>query len=173
MTRPVNLGRHKRTCSICAHARRAEIEADFISWRSPAAIAKAYKLSDRSSVYRHAHALGLFSKRQRNVRAALERIIEQAGEVEVTASAIVAAIQAYSKINGAGQWVERSEHVNLNEMFDRMTQQELEVYARDGTLPDWFTATVSDRPEEPPQVANPIYDRLAATHTVSRGSQKR
>jgi hypothetical protein len=62
----------------------AEIETDFIAWSSPAAIAKEYGLSDRSSIYRHAHALGLFAKRQRNVRAALERIIEKAGEVSVS-----------------------------------------------------------------------------------------
>jgi len=80
--------------------------------------------------------------RQRNVRAALERLIEHAGVVEVTASAVVAAVQAYSKINAAGQWVDRSEHVNLNELFERMTQQELESYARDGSLPSWFAATV-------------------------------
>src|SRR5271154_5732497 len=88
----VNLGRHKRTCSVCAHKQREELESAFISWRSPAAIAEEYGLSDRSSVYRHAHALGLFQKRQKNVRAALERIIEKAGEVEATASAVVAAV---------------------------------------------------------------------------------
>ena len=99
-------------------------------------------MTDRASVYRHAHALGLFSKRKRNVRAALERIIERAGDVEATASAVVAAVQAYSKINAAGQWIERSERVNLNELFERMTSDELETYARDGSLPDWFTRTV-------------------------------
>ena len=53
----------------------------------------------------------MFAKRQRNIRAALERIIEKADEVEVTAAVIVAAVQAYSKINAAGQWIERSETV--------------------------------------------------------------
>jgi hypothetical protein len=143
-----NLGRHRRNCSVCSHAKYAEIEADFVSWRSPGAIAQEYGLADRASVYRHAHALGLFPKRQRNVRAALERIIEKAGEVDVTSAAVVAAVQAYSKINAAGQWVDRSEHVNLNELFERMTQQELEAYAKDGTLPDWFTTTVGATPRE-------------------------
>jgi hypothetical protein len=72
----------------------------------------------------------------------LERIIEKAGEVDVTAAAVVAAVQAYSKINASGQWVDRSEHVNLNELFERMTTVELEAYARDGSLPDWFTTTL-------------------------------
>jgi hypothetical protein len=147
-TQATNLGRHCRICTVCSHARCTEIEADFVSWRSPASITQEYGLADRASVYRHAHALGLFPKRQRNVRAALERIIEKAGDVEVSAAAVVAAVQAYSKINAAGQWVDRSEHVNLNELFHRMTQQELEAYAKDGTLPDWFTTTLGATPFE-------------------------
>jgi hypothetical protein len=91
---------------------------------------------------RHAHAIGLFERRRRNVRAALERIIEQGGAVEVNASAVVAAVQAYAKINAQGQWIDRSEHVNLNELFERMSRDELEAYAKEGTLPDWFAQTV-------------------------------
>ena len=138
----INVGRHAAECKICAHAQREEIERDFINWRSPASIAKQYKLKNRASVYRHAHALGLFPSRQRNVRAALEKIIERAGEVEVTATAVVNAVGAYARINATGQWVERSEHLDLNQLFDRMTALELEEYARDGKLPEWFTSSV-------------------------------
>ena len=138
--KPVNEGRHKRNCSICSHSEREEIEGEFVAWRSPAAIAETYGIADRSSIYRHAHALGLYPKRQRNIRAALERIIERASEVDVTASAVVAAVQAYSKINAAGQWIERSEQVSLNDLFDRMSTQELEEYAQKGALPKWFEA---------------------------------
>jgi hypothetical protein len=96
----------------------------------------------------------LFAKRQRNVRAALEKIIERAGEVEVNASAVVSAVSAFARINAAGQWVERSERVDLNELFNRMSAVELDAYARDGKLPDWFSdvtvssATTSRSPEE-------------------------
>ena len=55
-----NLGRHAAECKICAHAQREEIERDFINWRSPAAIAKSYKLANRASVYRHTHAYELY-----------------------------------------------------------------------------------------------------------------
>ena len=113
-----------------------------MNWASPANLAEQYGLADRTTVYRHAHALGLFEKRKRNVRAALERIIEKAGEVEVTAAAVVTAVQTDAKINVQGQWIERSEHLNLNELFDRMSKDELEAYARDGKLPAWFTETV-------------------------------
>lgn len=134
---PVSRGRHEHQCRICRHACRSEIEEAFVGWISPARIAKKFGVS-RDAVYRHAHVFGLMGKRGRNVRAALERIIEKAGEVDVTAAAVVAAIQAYSKINAAGQWVDRSEHVNLNELFDRMTREELEAYAKESTLPAWF-----------------------------------
>jgi hypothetical protein len=138
----VSLGRHKRTCSVCRHAQREEIEAAFIGWRSPADLAQDYGLADRASVYRHAHALGLFEKRRRNIRAALEHIIEKVGGVDVTASAVVAAVQAYAKINAAGEWIDRSETVSMNALFERMSTQELEAYAQTGELPRWFSATV-------------------------------
>jgi hypothetical protein len=136
---------------VCAHPQREEIEAAFIGWRSPAAIAEEYGLADRTSVYRHAHALGLFPKRQKNIRAALERIIERAECVDVTAGAVVSAVQAYAKINSAGEWIDRTETVSLNQLFDRMSSRELEDYAQTGTLPEWFRATVGATGEDSPE----------------------
>jgi hypothetical protein len=127
---------------VCRHKRREDIESAFVGWRSPASLTEEYGLADRASVYRHAHALGLFEKRRRNIRAALERIIEKAGEVDVTAAAVVSAVQAYSKINAAGEWIDRTETVSMNELFDRMSTPELESYAQTGALPGWFRATV-------------------------------
>jgi hypothetical protein len=142
----VSIARHRRDCTVCAHPQRSEIEADFVAWHSPLAIAADYGLADQKSVYRHAHAFDLFPKRERNLRAALTKIIEKAATVEVTAAAVVAAVQAYAKINAAGQWVDRSEYVNMNELFDRMTKGELEAYAENGRLPAWFAETVSGIP---------------------------
>jgi hypothetical protein len=51
---------------------------------------------------------------------------------------VVAAVQAYSRITDNGRWIERTETVNLNELFERMTVEELESYAKLGTLPGWF-----------------------------------
>jgi hypothetical protein len=134
-----SLGRHARGCRICGHPQRQEIEGAFVSWESPAKIARDYKLRDRTTIYRHAHALDLFPKRARNVRAALERIIEKADDVQVNAGAVVQAIATYARMNAQGQFVERNEGINLNQLFDRMSADELERYARDGTLPQWFT----------------------------------
>jgi len=147
-SKSVDVRRHGQRCMICLHPECKAIERDFLSWRSPVEIAKTYGLADRSTVYRHAHALNLLAKRRQNVRAALERIIEKAGDVEVTAASVVAAVQAYAKINATGQWIDRTETVNLHEVFDRMTAAELETYARDGKLPDWFPQTATATPPD-------------------------
>jgi hypothetical protein len=138
---PVSQGRHEYHCKICSHPKREEIEQAFLTWTSPVWTATKYGVS-RDSVYRHAHALSLLDKRRRNLHSALERIIERAGDVKVSATAVVSAVAAYAKINANGQWVERSEHINLNELFDRMTRDEMVAYAESGTLPAWFEHTL-------------------------------
>jgi hypothetical protein len=143
--KPINPGRHEYHCTICSHSKREEIERALLNWSSPSSISKQHSVS-RDSIYRHAHALGLMEKRRRNVRAALEKIIEKAGDVEVTATAVVSAVAAYAKINANGQWIERSEHISLNQLFDRMTPQEMENYAANGTLPTWFERTLGATP---------------------------
>jgi len=140
--KPESLTRHERDCRVCNHPKREEIEQDFVAWKSPINLAALYKIPTRS-IYRHAHALGLFSKRNRNVRAALGQIIEHAGRVHVNAQAVVSAVAVLAKLNAAGQWVDRSEMVSLNSLFERMSQKELEAYARDGELPQWFEQAVS------------------------------
>jgi len=145
--------RHEAACLVCRHPQRDEIESEWIGWGQTSKLAQQYGVS-RDSLYRHCHALGLFEKRRRNLRAALERIVEQADSVEVSASSVVAAATALAKINSSGQWVDKIEQVNLNDFFDRMTAQELEQYAQTGDLPEWFkqmvgtTATGNDGPED-------------------------
>jgi hypothetical protein len=137
--------RHEANCRICSHPEREQIENEWIAWGNTSRLAKLYTLS-RDSLYRHCHALGLFEKRARNLKGALEKIIEQADSVPVNAGAVVQAIQAYAKINSKGIWVERQEQVNMNNLFDRMSAEELETYAKDGILPEWFTSIVGATP---------------------------
>src|SRR6266576_1916327 len=141
-TRPkVNQGRHEAQCSICKHTQREEIEQDFLTWKSPDKIAETFEIC-RDSIYRHARAFDLLEPRRRNVRFALERIIERAGDVEVNANAVVSAVATYSKLNGSGQWIDRRETIDLNDMFARMTEEEMRRYASKGELPTWFTSVV-------------------------------
>ena len=142
-----SLNRHKAQCTICAHEKQKEIEAAFVAWESPEKIATEYGLTHRTTVYRHAKAFGLNLKRQQNIRVPLERIIERAGDatLQVTGATVVQAIAVYAKLNAQGQLIERCETLNLNELFERMTLNEKEAYARDGKLPEWFTQTVGSQ----------------------------
>lgn len=101
---------HERHCKICSHPDRADIEADFVEWAQPDEIAREYNVS-RASIYRHARAIDLYARRNRNLRFALGRLIEWVDSVQPTADSIVRAIHAFARINDQGEWVEPPAHV--------------------------------------------------------------
>ena len=103
--------RHNRKCNVCRHPDRKAIDQDFLSWRSPDQIAKEYGIADHSSIYRHAHATGLFDRRANTIRLALAPIIEHAMTVEVTADAVIRAVELLAKLNADGQFVKPPTHV--------------------------------------------------------------
>ena len=107
-TKLPSAGRHETYCKVCAHPKRDEIEREWIGWAKTSRLARTYGVS-RESLYRHAHAKGLFDRRARNIRAALERIIERAEDVEVNAAAVVQAVATYARINSNGRLIERNE----------------------------------------------------------------
>jgi hypothetical protein len=101
---------HERHCTICSHPYRAEIENEFMHWHAPGHIAYDYKIS-RSAVFRHAHAVGLFARRNHRLRFALGHLIERVQDVEPTADSIVRAIHAFARVNDDGQWIEPPAHL--------------------------------------------------------------
>jgi hypothetical protein len=101
------LSRHERKCAVCRHPERDAIEEAFLHWQSPTEIATEHDLTDFSAIYRHAHATGLFARRDNNLRFALGNFIERVNEIQVvTPDAIVRAIRAYTRITKTGEWVE-------------------------------------------------------------------
>ena len=109
-------GRHNRKCNVCRHAERDAIEQDFLSWHSPDRIAEDYRIADHSSIYRHAHATGLFTKRAQTIRVALAPILERAEFVKVTGGTIVRAIALYARLNA----VENSDESDSNRQGARL-----------------------------------------------------
>jgi hypothetical protein len=97
--------RHARKCTVCHHKDREFIDQDYLRWLSPKKIAREYKISHHSAVYRHADATGLRAQRRASLRATLENFIEQAEDVRATAGSVVAAVRLYAQINDQGQWV--------------------------------------------------------------------
>jgi len=110
-TRSPSLERHRRKCTVCKHAERDAIEEAFLHWISPDFITEEFELPDWSTLYRHAHATGLFAQRRRNVRFALESLIERSDEIEMTAAGLVRAVRAYASLTDSGEWVEPASRV--------------------------------------------------------------
>jgi len=102
--------RHERVCTICNHEDRAEIEREFINWIHPETTARYYKIEWRS-IYRHAHAKGLFPVRQHNLKFALGHMVELASQVAPTMDGILRAIRAFSSLDRNGRWQEIPTHV--------------------------------------------------------------
>ena len=99
-------GRHSRKCSVCKHPERDAIERDYLHWSSPDEIAQSYGIADHSSIYRHADAFGLRSRRNANVRVVLDAIMERVSTVRVTANAVIKAVRASACLTDDGQWIE-------------------------------------------------------------------
>jgi hypothetical protein len=103
--------RHDRRCCVCRHRQHDEIESEFLHWRSAESIAKEYGIAHHSSIYRHAHATGLFAQRATHLRLALAPIIEQAMVVPVTADSVVRAVALCARLSDQGEWIEPPKHV--------------------------------------------------------------
>lgn len=101
-----DVAQHARKCSVCRHPERDAIEEAFLHWRKVSLITREFELPGRTALYRHAHAMGLFARRSRNLRFALGLVIEQAETVTPTAESIIHAVQAYTRLTDAGEWVE-------------------------------------------------------------------
>jgi hypothetical protein len=106
--------RHARKCEICRHSERDAIEREFIDWHPPGTIVDDYQLNSRASIYRHAHAVGLFPRRRHNLRCALELVIQEAQRTSPTADAIIRAVRAHSRVSRDGRWIEPPKHIIIS-----------------------------------------------------------
>jgi len=137
--------RHTSHCSICKHPSRAEIEAEFMSWKSPAAIAREFRLGSRQAIFRHCKAMNLFVDRKANVRNTLTTLIERGltRQTKVTPAVVIQAAVALSKLDAEGKTIERFQQVNAHTAFlndARWTVAQMEAFAREGIYPPWYEA---------------------------------
>jgi hypothetical protein len=103
---PADPERHERLCSICRHPERDAIEEAFLQWQRACDIFREFKLPSRTTVYRHAHAVGLFEQRARALRFVLENIMEESSACAPSADSIIRAVRAYSCLDDRGRWIE-------------------------------------------------------------------
>jgi hypothetical protein len=105
------LERHEAKCAICNHEDREEIDEDFVHWLNPYRIAARYTLHDRSAVYRHARATGLYELRRTHMQFILEHVLEQVEDVDITANSVIRALRAYSRVSPTGKWTDPPKRV--------------------------------------------------------------
>jgi hypothetical protein len=101
---PPDPERHRRKCKICHHPNRDEIECDYLHWRTSRDIARSFGITDHTVIFRHAWATGLYYQRQRIIAYAVHPLLEQSEDIfiKATPSAIISAVETYSKINDEG-----------------------------------------------------------------------
>jgi hypothetical protein len=107
-------GRHERLCSICHHPDRDAIEEAFLQWQRACDIFREFKLPSRTTIYRHAHAVGLFEQRARALRFVLENIMEESSACAPSADSIIRAVRAYSCLDDRGRWIEPPRHLIIS-----------------------------------------------------------
>ncbi|MGA8012493.1 MAG: hypothetical protein WB949_08715 [Candidatus Acidiferrales bacterium] len=95
---------HVARCKICRFDVENAIDEAFVNWECVYKIAREFEISARS-IYRHAHATGLFAKRDRNIRRALGHLLHEADRVVPTADSVVSAAKVFAHINSRGEWV--------------------------------------------------------------------
>ena len=155
---------HRRHCTVCNHPWRSAIEEEFLHWASPDAISHHYSVGWRS-VYRHAHALGLFEQRGRNLRSALGNIIEHSNHVAPAADTVVRAIRAYACVNKSGKWLEPTKHVAFSSV---------DSTARSRAIDDLRQGTASAVPSnvQHPGVLTPEVGRRLSRSAYKIGSAR-
>ena len=114
-----SLERHERKCVICQHPLRDAIDDYFMQWYPPHRIAEEFRISEVRYIYRHAHATGLMQQRRLAVRDSLEYIVERAYDVVPSAEAVIQAVQACSRINAQGEWVDPPRRVIFTSEVNR------------------------------------------------------
>jgi hypothetical protein len=124
---------HRAHCAICGSEYQDEIDESFTSWENVNQIAEDYRIS-RSIVYRHAHATGLYSRRDRNVRQALGRIIHRADRVVVTADSVIRAVKTLTHINARGDWAPPPTRVIFSTATDAPSQLSVHPRRNKGAL---------------------------------------
>lgn len=109
-----DFSRHSRRCNVCSHPDRDIIEAEFIRWANADQLSRQFNIGDRSSIYRHAHATGLFRRRKRELCRVLEYILESVDFVNFeTADVVTRAARVYSHLDDDGNWLEPPKTVTI------------------------------------------------------------
>jgi hypothetical protein len=164
-----DLERHSRKCLICSHPDRDAIEGEFIRWRSPHKIARDYNVTDRASIYRHAHATNLFEERRRQIARVLESFLETIDDnPPADFDPVTRAVRVYAHLNANGAWFEPLRKVHITTSHAPWPNRDLDLDPDDSDPDD-------DDPRgesivEPPEIIESRRDDTYVARHVSAGN---
>ena len=130
--------RHARKCTVCRHPDRDAIESLFLLWRSPVKLAVAFGIADHSHIYRHAHATGLFARRQTTKRPP-KPAINQMILSTATPERVIRAVRLYAQLGSA---------------FPALDQTDYDAISTDQTIA--AAVAVAAAAAKPPAPAEPL-----------------
>ncbi|MFZ0410936.1 MAG: hypothetical protein WAL51_05440 [Candidatus Acidiferrales bacterium] len=147
--------RHSRKCTVCRHPDRGAIESLFLLWRSPVKLAVAFGIADHSHIYRHAHATGLFARRQITKRPA-KPAMDQMILATATPERVIRAVRLYAQLGSA---------------FPALDQTDYDAISIDENIAAAVAAATSAKPSapvEPLLFIAPRRDSRALAHAARR-----
>jgi hypothetical protein len=137
---------HSRRCTVCHHPDRPWIELRFIEWGSPALIAREFGIRDRGTIYRHAHAAGLFAVRLRNLMCLYENILERAEETNMSSHGVM---PAATRLERAMSAKHRNAPVEIRKTVNRIPSRALDPASdQEITIPPFFKHCVESAETE-------------------------
>ena len=158
--------RHERRCTVCSHPEREAIEEAFIHWRWLSPMDRDIDLPRTDSIYRHAHAFGLYEQRSRNRRYSLENIIERSERVPATADSVIRAIRACSCLKTNGEWVDPP---TTHRVIVNVTRGDAQAPIPPLSLPNDSSQSLELSAAPPSQENGQEIDLPATTSTRNRG----
>jgi hypothetical protein len=164
---PPSEDRHSRKCTICNHPEREAIDEAFLHWSRGERIVRDYNLPSLSSLYRHAHACGLWNLRRFKIRCALDRLIEQAGDCKPSGNAIIRAIEMSCNFDENDRYVAPNKRVIVEH---RIVNQEPVSNRKDDRPTPHVTPTKQTKQAKPRENSNRESLRLETGVTSTKQS---
>ena len=77
----------------------------------------------------------------------LENFMERGDMTPVSGSVILGAFKLHAKMTNGEQGAKQAQAPNPHKLFERMSKDERESFARDGSLPEWFSRATGATPD--------------------------
>jgi hypothetical protein len=116
-----NTARHATQCTICKHAQKLEIEAEYKGFAAVPQVAEKYGVSD-DSIYRHVEYFGLDAERMNDTEAVLKSIIARgyAQVKTIDSRLLIESIKELNRVQGKRQEEKPNENLTPDQKREKV-----------------------------------------------------